>query len=138
MNHEEMERAIEFLLEHDSRFNEAINRVKESIDRLTTTQEKTSANIQGLTDAQTRTTNDLHLLTGKVLDLAEIAARLEAQAEADRRGMRESINGLREEMRDGFNKLILANEVTRDLAQNVARLAIATSQRVTTIESKLE
>ena len=41
-------------------------------------------------------------------------------------------------MRDGFNKLILANEVTRDLTQNVARLAIATSQRVTTIESKLE
>jgi len=138
MNHEEMERAIEFLLEHDSRFNEAIDRIKESIDRLTAAQEKTSVNIQELTDAQARTANDLHLLTGKMLELGEIVARSEEQAEADRRDSRESINSLREEMRDGFNKLILGNEVTRDLAQDVARLAIATSQRVTGIESKLE
>jgi hypothetical protein len=138
MNHEEMERAIEFLLEHDSRFNEAIDRVKESLDRMTKLQEMNAANIQGLTVTQAKTTDDLHLLTGKVLDLTELVSRLETQAEADRRETRESINNAIEEMRESFDKLILANEVTRDLSENVARLAVATSQRVTTIENKLE
>ena len=99
MNHEEMERAIEFLLEHHAKLSTDLDKLKE---------------------LQAQTTSDIQALTANV-------DRLEVQAEADR-----------QEMRDGFNKLILANEVTRDLAQNVARLAIATSQRVTTIESKLE
>ena len=30
-------------------------------------------------------------------------------------------------IRDGFNKLILSNEITRDLSNQVARLAIETS-----------
>jgi hypothetical protein len=42
------------------------------------------------------------------------------------------------EMREGFDNLIVANEVTRKLAEDVGRLAIATSQRVTVLESKLE
>ena len=37
------------------------------------------------------------------------------------------LDRLSEEMRDGFNKLIAANEVKCDLANQVARLAIATS-----------
>ena len=117
MNHEEMERAIEFLIEHHAKFST-------DIDRLT-------AEIQQLKELQARSTAD-------VQSLADSVARFEIQAEADRRETRESINDFREEMREGFNKLIVANEVTRDLAQNVARLAIATGQRVTTIENKLE
>jgi hypothetical protein len=53
-------------------------------------------------------------------------SRLEVQAELDR-----------QETRDAIDKLILGNEVTRSLAQDVSRLAIATSQRVTTIEEEL-
>lgn len=34
-----------------------------------------------------------------------------------------------QEGRDAINNFIIANEVTRDLAQNVAKLAIATSQQ---------
>lgn len=52
--------------------------------------------------------------------------------------MLETFERVTEEMRDGFNKLILANEVTRDLASQVARLAIATSQRVTILEDRLK
>jgi Mg-chelatase subunit ChlI len=48
----------------------------------------------------------------------------------------ENINSLINEMREGFNNLILANEVTRKLAEDVARLAIATSQRVTNLEGR--
>lgn len=106
MNHEEMERAIEFLLEH---------------------QAKLSTDLDKLKVLQAQTTSDIQALTANV-------GRLEVQAEADRQEMRggmnllrESINNAIEEMRDGFNKLILANEFTRELSENVARLAIATS-----------
>ncbi|HET8674929.1 MAG TPA: hypothetical protein VFO63_04000 [Blastocatellia bacterium] len=110
MNHEEMERAIEFLLEHHAKLSTDLDKLKE---------------------LQAQTTSDIQALTANI-------ARSEAQAEADRREMHESINSLKEEMREGFDKLILANEVTREFSENVARLAMATSQRVTTIESKLE
>jgi len=78
---------------------------------------------------------------------ANIQAR-SVQAEADRRDMREGFervsvemrgmfDGVTEEMRAGFNKLILSNEITCDLSSQVARLAIATSQRVTALEDKM-
>jgi hypothetical protein len=40
------------------------------------------------------------------------------------------------EMREGFNNLIIANEVTRKLAEDVARLAVQNSQRITNLEEK--
>jgi hypothetical protein len=48
----------------------------------------------------------------------------------------ENINSLINEMREGFNNLIIANEVTRDLAEKAASLAINNSQRITAIEEK--
>ena len=117
MNHEEMERTIEFLLEHHAKLSTDLDKLKE---------------------LQAQTTSDIQALTTNV-------DRLEIQAEADRQEMRAGMNHLRdsmnnaiEEMREGFNKLILANEVTREFSENIARLTIATSQRVTAIESKLE
>ena len=59
--------------------------------------------------------------------LVETVSRLETQAELDR-----------EETREAVNNRILANEVTRSLSENVARLAIATNQKVTLIEEKLQ
>ncbi|MEK6300146.1 MAG: hypothetical protein AABO41_05440 [Acidobacteriota bacterium] len=105
MTGEEMEKAIQFLIEHHA---------------------NVSAGIEGLKEAQESTAANLDTLTGIVADLTQNVSRLEWQAEADR-----------EEMRDSFNKLILGNEVTRDLAQRVTRLAIQTSQRVTIIEDRL-
>ena len=52
--------------------------------------------------------------------------------------MRETFDSVAEEMRDGFNKLILSNEITRDLPSQVARLAVAASQRVTVLEDRLK
>jgi len=88
MTGEEMERAIQFLIEHHA---------------------KVSTDIEGLKEAQQKTAANLH-------SLAETVSRLEAQAEVDR-----------QEIREHMNNLIVGNEVTRDLAQKVARLAIATS-----------
>lgn len=98
MTGEEMERGIQFLIEHHARMSTDIERLKE-------TQERTAANLE---------------------TLAESVSRLEAQAEANL-----------QEMRDATDKLILSNEVTRDLANQVARLAATTSQRVTALEGRL-
>jgi hypothetical protein len=103
MTGEEMERAIEFLINHHA---------------------KVSSDIEGLKEAQMRTA-------------ANIAA-LAKQAETDRHEMRETFHILTGEMREGFNKLILSNEVTRDLSNQVARLAIETSRRVTVLEDNLK
>jgi len=40
-------------------------------------------------------------------------------------------------MRDGFEKLILSNEVTRDFANKIARLEVQTSQRMTRLEDRV-
>ena len=121
MTGEEMEKAIQYLIEHHA---------------------KVSMDIEGLKEAQQAT-------AAIVSSLAESVSRLEAQTEVDRRKVREMFAGQRDEMdrmfdglihemRDGFNKLILSNEVTRDLASQVAQLAITTSQRVTVLEEKLK
>ena len=96
MTGEEMERAIEFLINHHA---------------------KVSSDIEGLKEAQMKTAANIDALS-------ESVTRLEAQAEADRRDLRETFDSVTEEMRDGFSKLILSNEVTRDLSNQVARLAI--------------
>jgi chromosome segregation ATPase len=105
MTGEEMERAIQFLIEHHARV---------------------STDIEGLKEAQERTTANIEALTRTVGELADSVSRLEAQAESDR-----------DETRDAIDKLILSNEVTRDLANQVARLAATTSQRVTALEGRL-
>ena len=105
MTGEEMERGIQFLIEHHARMSTDIERLKE-------TQERTAANIESL--------------TGTVVGLAESVSRLEAQAESDR-----------QEMRDTIDQLILSNEVTRDLANQIGHLAVATSQRVNALEGRL-
>lgn len=105
MTGEEMERGIQFLIEHHARISTDIEGLKE-------TQERTAANIESLT----RT----------VVGIAESVSRLEAQAESDR-----------QEMREAIDQLILSNEVTRDLANQIGRLAVATSQRVTALEGRL-
>jgi predicted nucleic acid-binding Zn-ribbon protein len=94
MTGEEMERAIQFLIEH---------------------QAKVSTEIEGLKEAQKRT-------AANIASLAPSVSRLEAHAQADRRERRETFHILTEEMREQFNKLILSNEVARDLSNQVARL----------------
>ena len=62
-------------------------------------------------------------LTRDVTSLTNSVAQLGAQAESDR-----------EESREAINNLIIANEVTRALTEEVAKLAIETSRRVTMLE----
>ncbi len=97
MTGEEMERAIQFLIEHHAKVSTEIEGLKEAQERAQEAQERTAANIDAL--------------TGIVVDLAQSVTPLEERAETNR-----------QETRDAINKLILSNEVTRSLAQDVARL----------------
>jgi SAM-dependent MidA family methyltransferase len=62
--------------------------------------------------------------------LKEVQAR---QAE-NLSSLAETVAAMQVEMREGFNNLIVANEVTRKLTEDVARLALVTSRRVTKLE----
>jgi DNA-binding protein YbaB len=126
MTGEEMERAIQFLIKHHANISAGIEGLKEAHQRSQEAQQRSQEAQQRAQETQARTAANLDSLTGIVVDLTQNVSRLEVQAEVSR-----------EESRDAFNKLILGNEITRDLAQKVASLAIETAQRVTTIEDRL-
>jgi hypothetical protein len=108
MTSEEMERAIEFLLDHHAKVSADIERHSEQIGQLTVA---------------------VSALTGSVKVMQE-------QMEADRQETRYTISGMMTEMREGFNNLIVANEITRNLAEQATKLAIQTSHRVTNLEGR--
>jgi hypothetical protein len=116
MTGEEIERAIQLLIEHHA---------------------KVSTDIEGLKEAQKKTDAKIRNLADSIGELTTSVSQLVDEAQSDRRVTKGTFHRLFEEMRDGFDKLILGNEVTRDLASQVARLAITTSQRVTILEDKL-
>ena len=67
-----------------------------------------------------------------VSDLAESVSHLSesvSQLKDIQNQMLVQMEENQQEVREAINNLIIANAVTRDLAQNVAKLAIATSHR---------
>ena len=111
------------------------------------TSEELERAIESLVHNQAKNTSDIMLTHEAVNKLAEAVARdrveNQAQREANREQLeayrhetREQLEAYRQETREHINNLIIAKEVTRDLAEKVAKLAIATSQRVTVLESK--
>ena len=110
MTDDEVERAIEFLLEHHAKVSADIERHSEQIAQLTAA-------------------------------VAEMKVEMRAGFDETRAGFDQTRAGFREvwagfgETRKAIDDLIVTNEVTRKLAEDVARLAIATSQRVTNLES---
>jgi L-aminopeptidase/D-esterase-like protein len=58
----------------------------------------------------------------------EFLLHQEGKLNADLGVLTETVSSIIVEMREGFSNLIIANEVTRDLASQAAKLAIATLQ----------
>jgi septation ring formation regulator EzrA len=110
MTSEEMERAIEFLLESQAKNSTDIAFTNEVVNKLAAT-----------------VTQDRELLEAYRQETRE---QLEAS--------REQLEAYRQETREAINNLIIANEATRDLAEKVAALAITTSHRVTALETARE
>ena len=114
MTSEAMERAIEFLLESQAKNSTNIAFTNEAVNKLAETVAQ---------------------------DRLEDRARLEVYRRENREQMeayRGQLEAYRQETREAINNLIIANEVTRDLAEKVATLAITTSQRVTALETARE
>ena len=112
MTNEQMERAIEFLLDHHAKFSADIGELKEVQRQQTENIGRLTADMQTLREVQTEQTRNINLLTGAVGSIVT-------------------------EMRDAINGLIVGNEVTRKLAGDVARLEVQTSQRVTGLERRV-
>jgi hypothetical protein len=108
MTADQLERAVEFLLEHRSKFSVDMDQLKEAQKEA---QKQHAADIADLREVQKRQAENL---TGLSDTVAAVVA----------------------EMREHFNNLIIANEVTRDLAERVGQLAVTTSQRATNLEHK--
>jgi DNA repair ATPase RecN len=81
------------------------------IERLKESQQKTDAQIQALAKSQQNTDLQIRIL----------AENIEAQ---------------RQEMREAFEKLVMANEVTRELAVQIGSLVVQTSQRLARLEEQ--
>ena len=84
MSSENIQRQIEFILEHQAKFSEDLELLKE-------VQSHQAKNIDELSKVTT--------------SLSETVAATQAQ-----------LDSVISEMRDGFDKLILSNEITRDFA----------------------
>ncbi|HEY7546320.1 MAG TPA: hypothetical protein VID27_15630 [Blastocatellia bacterium] len=119
MTPEQMERAMEFLLNSQAQNAADIGKLTADVQGLKELQAQTSKDIVALAEAQAQTSKD-------IVALVDAVSRQEAQAESDRA-----------EIRDAINNLIVANEVTRKLSEDVARLAVGMSQRVTDIERRV-
>jgi flagellar capping protein FliD len=119
MSSDNIQRQIEFILEHQAKFSEDLERLKE-------VQSQQAESINKLTEATGMLTEATGMLTEATGKLTEATRSTQSQ-----------LDSIISEMRDGFNKLILANEVTRDFANKIASLGVQTSQRMTNIDQRL-
>jgi prefoldin subunit 5 len=110
MTNDQVERAIEFLLDQDAKLSVRLDKLSLDVQNLTNDVQNLTRDVQNLT-------RNVQALTRNVDELTNV------------------VGSLQTEMRGGFDNLIIANEVTRKLAEDVARLAVQTSQRVTILES---
>ena len=98
------------------------------------TQEEMESTLHILVDNQARFYADLELIK-------ENQQRTDAQILALTERVDDivgAVDVMRLELRESFENLIIANEVTRNLAEEVGKLAITTSQRVTKLEQKID
>ena len=91
-----------------------------------------------LLETQASTSAKLALTIEAVNRLAETVERDRHENRVQLDAQREQLEEYRLETREAINNLIIANEVTRDLGEKVARLAISTSQRVSALENARE
>ena len=106
MTFDQLERAVEFLLEHHSKFSVDMDLLKEA---------------QREAQKHQRKAQERH--DAEIADLREVQRQ-----QAENLGeLSEAVSAMGDEMREYFDKLIIANEVTRDLANRVGELTLATS-----------
>jgi hypothetical protein len=106
--------------------------IQRQMDFIIAQQARFSVDIEQLKEAQKQQSANLDRLTADVQSLTQNVSLMQSEM----RDIRSEMRGMQSEMRDAINNLIIANEVTRKLAEDVAQLAIATSKRVSVLEAK--
>jgi hypothetical protein len=159
MTQEEMERTMQFIVEQQAKNAVGIDELKEAQVRTTANIEAMSNNIEAMSKGVGILSRNLGELTGIVASLTDSVRTMEVQVEVDRKEFREKLEFLRAETREtldidrkefrenlefmrtetreAFDKLILSNEITRDLANKIGELAVNTSRRVSRLESEV-
>jgi len=155
MTGKEMEQAIEFLLNHHSEVSADIRGLKEaqkktdaqlqvliaSVNKLSQNASRREAQMEEMREANREMRGSIGELRESIAEMRESDREMRESIGEMRESigeMRETVVGVMEEMRDGFNNLIIANEVTRNLAEQAAKLAISANQRVTKLEDRLQ
>src|SRR5262249_21173508 len=87
-----------------------------------------------LVEQQAKTDAELGRMRGAVTELTTNVNRLAVEAEADRLVVREGFD----EIREAIGKLIDVVENTRDFAEEVGRLAVASEKRLTKLEERID
>lgn len=166
MTREEMERTMQFIVEQQAKNAVGIDELKEAqarttagIDELKEAQVRTTANIEVMSKGLEVLSRNVDELTGIVASLTDSVRTMEVQVEIDRKEFREkwefirtetsealendrkefreNQESMRMETREAFDKLILSNEVTRDLANKIGELAVNTSRRGSRLEGEI-
>ncbi len=104
-------------------------------------QERIENTIQFLLDNQAKFHSDLELLKENVQGIATNQERTDAQIQALTERVDDivgAVDVMRLELREAFDNLIIGNEATRNLAEQIGKLAVNTSQRVTNLELKID
>ena len=115
MDQQQIENTIQFLVENQAKFHSDLELLKESVQGISQNQKETTAQIQALA-------NNQHAL----------AENTNAQIQA----LTDNVEAMRLETREAFDNLIIANESTRNFANEIAKLTVNISQRLTVVEQK--
>lgn len=144
---DELKSVVDKLVSLFDGLTSVVDKLVSVVDRLASHVQAVTSNVQELTPRVHMAEIDIQTLGKLVRDgfneTRESFDRMQAQADADRVEMRESFSKVqaqadadRAEMRESINNLIIANEATRKLSEEVAHLASKTSQRVTSLEER--
>jgi phosphoenolpyruvate-protein kinase (PTS system EI component) len=116
MDQQQMENTIQFLVENQSKFHSDLELLKENVQTIAENQKHTDEQIRALTKSQQEAYERMQTLTERVDDVVGV------------------VDVMRLELRQSFDNLIIANEVTRNLAEQIGKLAVNTSQRLAKLE----
>jgi outer membrane murein-binding lipoprotein Lpp len=108
MDQQQIENTIQFLVENQAKFHSDLELMKETVQAIAENQRETVKQIKAL------------------------AENTNAQIQA----LTENVEAMRLETREAFDNLIIANESTRNFANEIAKLVVNVSQRVSRLEEQ--
>ena len=130
-----VQRHVEFMLEQQARFEERQAQYWAEYEaRQAKYQAEYEARQAQSDERLNRIEEDLRLLTGKVLEVSDNVSSMQSQLERTESHLNSAID----EMREGFKKLITLNELTHNLIEKVTLLTIQNSQRLTSVEQRVD